>query len=200
MSLNPSIPAACRAALRSGDAASEHARSCSFCAQRFAAQDALAAFVGQRPAAPGALRAPAFLESIYERAVEQAEQGPISTWLDAAPAPADVEAVDAGPRRWEDALTDSETARELVQRPASPGPEAWSGVRRNVLDAVAQEASARRRGFRAWRGALAGAAAAAILVAISVSDGTPDEPRIVFTELSEVPDVPFAIVRYGARD
>lgn len=200
MSLNPSIPAACRAALRRGDAASEHARSCSFCAQRFAAQDALAAFARQRPASPEALRAPAFLEGVYERAVEHAEQGPISTWLDEAPAPADAVPVDGAPRRWEDAFTESQTARELVQRPASPGPEAWSGVRRNVLDAVAQEASSRRRSFRGWRGALAGAAAAAILVAISVSDGTPEEPKIVFTELGEVPDVPFAIVRYGARD
>ena len=158
------------------------------------------AFAAQRPAAPAALRQPTFLHAIYERAVDQAEEGPVAEWLDAAPAPADLREVHGAERRWEDSLSESGLARELVQRPASPSPEAWSGVRRNVLDAVAHEASARRRGLRGWRAALAGAAAAAILAAISVSDGTPDEPRIVFTELSEVPDVPFAIVRYGARD
>ena len=42
-------------------------------------------------------------------------------------------------------------------------------------------------------------AAAAVLTAISLSDGTPDEPRIVFTELGKVPDVPFAVVRHGMR-
>ena len=200
MSLSSPISAACRAALRSDDATSEHVRSCSSCARAFAARGILADFASQRPAAPAALRQPTFLHAIYERAVDQAEEGPVAKWLDAAPAPADLGEVHGAERRWEDSLTESGLARELVQRPASPSPEAWSGVRRNVLDAVANEASARRRGVRGWRAALAGAAAAAILVAISVSDGTPDEPRIVFTELSEVPDVPFAIVRYGARD
>ena len=97
-------------------------------------------------------------------------------------------------------MLDSELARELVRRPASPSPEVWSGVRRSVLERAAAQVGSGRHRIRGWRGLVAGAAAASILAMISVSDGTSQEPQIVFTELSEAPDVPFAIVRYGARD
>ena len=197
MSLRPAIPAECRAALAAEGSpeAALHQASCDFCARRASARTALGSMLAQRPETPSALQHPALLDSIYERAVEMAEDGPIIEWLESAPAPAD------GPTpSWEGCMLDSELARELVRRPASPSPEVWSGVRRSVLERAAAQVGSGRRRIRGWRGLLTGAAAASILAMISVSDGTSQEPQIVFTELSEAPDVPFAIVRYGARD
>ena len=197
MSLRPSLPEACRRALvdlASAESA-EHQASCDFCARRAAARAALGPLVAARPIAPDALRRPAFLDAVYERAVELAEQGPVAQWVAEPPCPSGMQA-----SSWQDCVQDSEVARDLMQRPAAPSEDAWSGVRRSVLNEVAAEAAARRVGIRGWRSLVAGAAAAAIIALISFSDGTSEEPVIVFTELREAPDVPFAVVRYGARD
>jgi len=197
MSLRPAIPEACRAALRDADAvdAKQHISTCSFCAARQSAPAALAGFAAARPEMPAELASPALLEGVYERAVEMAEQGPVAEWLDAAPTP-----THADEPQWQDSMIDSELARELVRRPVSPTPEVWSDVRRTIFDEVSAEAGVRRRKPFNWRILLAGAAAAAVIATISVSNGTKEQEPIVFTELGEAPDVPFAIVRFGPRN
>lgn len=197
MSLRPAIHENCRAALRDpGSAeAGQHTSSCSFCSARQAAPAALGAFAAERPEVPEELHSPAMLEGIYERAVEMAEQGPVAEWLDAAPAPQQMDEP-----QWQDSLVDSELAKQLVRRPEFPDAEVWSDVRRTILDEVSAEAGVRRLNPFNWRILLASAAAAAVIGMITVSDGTKQEAPIVFTELGEAPDVPFAIVRYGSRN
>ena len=197
MSLRPSIPEACRRNLAASgsSAATEHDASCSFCARRAAARSALAPLLAARPVAPSALRAPTFLGAVYERAVELAEDGPVAAWMAAAPSRNE----ERSPN-WPDCVQDSALARELLQPPEAQSADVWSGVRRSVLDEVAAEAAARRTGSRGWRSLVAGAAAAAIIAVISLSDGTQEEPVIVFSELREAPDVPFAVIRFGVRD
>lgn len=197
MSLRPQIHETCRAVLRDPDSteAAGHVASCSFCSARLAAPAALGAFVAARPPVPAELASKAMLEGVYERAVEMAEQGPVAEWLDAAPAPQQVEAP-----QWEDSLMDSEIARELVRRPESPSAEAWSDVRRTILDEVSAGSVARSQKPRRWPLLLAGAAAAAVLGMITVSEGTKEEAPIVFMELGEAPDIPFVHARRGGRN
>jgi hypothetical protein len=195
MSLRPAIGAACRAALRDGDtsAARAHRSDCAFCADRAAARDALDPLLRRSPSPPSVLADPAFLQGVYERVVDSAEQGPLGRWVEDAPAPP----AEAAPML-DEALGESALARSLMGPPRMPDAAAWSGVRDSVLEGVLAEAAPRRAlGSRLPLAACI--AAAAVLTAISLSDGTPDEPRIVFTELGKVPDVPFAVVRHGMR-
>lgn len=199
MSLRPFVSEACRAAWEAGGApaADAHKRRCAFCRDRARARRAFEPLLRVRPAAPVELAKPAFLEGIYARAAEAAEQGPLGRWVEDAPAPR----VEATPELGE-SFERSDLARSLLSAPPRPDAAVWSGVRDQVLAEVSAEGSvgSSRRKLRSWRGLAASAAAAAVLAVISLSDGTPDEPRIVFTELGKVPDVPFAIVRHGAGD
>lgn len=197
MSLRPSIPQECRRALTSPgtQAASEHEVACSFCSARAAARRVLAGPLQVRPKVPAELALPGFLESVYERTVQHGEQDLVAEWLHSAPMPEG-----QGDVSWDRRLQTSAVASELVRRPASPDAAAWSRVRREIVAGVAAPAPVSRSASGRWSALLAGAAAAAIIAAISVSDGTQSEPRIVFTELADAPDVPFAVVRYGARD
>ena len=197
MSLRPSIQRECRQALTSlgTQAALDHEASCSFCSARAAARRALAGPLQVRPKVPAELALPGFLESVYERTVQRGEHGLVAEWLHSAPMPEG-----EGDVSWDRRLQSSAVASELVRRPASPDDAAWSRMRREIVAGVAVPAPASRSAAGRWPALLAGAAAAAIIAAISVSDGTQPEPRIVFTELTDAPDVPFAVVRYGARD
>lgn len=202
MSLRPKIQSACRRAMRDVDAdrAREHLASCQPCAERARAAQRLGALVASRPQLPDALGQPSFLEGVYERAVSLSELAPVADLLTTAPAPAwDEQTCDAA-ASGRDAPSDSELARELVRPPSGPDPEAWSRVRAAVLEQAASTATARRRKPFGWKVVLVGAAAAVLAVTITVSDGTSAPPPIVFTELGEAPDIPFAIVRYGVRD
>ena len=156
-----------------------------------------------------------FLEGVYARAAEQAEQGPVGRWLDGAAAPR-AEARSPGDgapgaraaetaREVIEGYEDAGFARVLARKPTLPDVMVWADVRDHVLAAVAADPAdagraTPRRKLASRAGLAASAAAAAVLGAISLSDGTPKEPRIVFAELGKVPDVPFAIVRYGVED
>ena len=211
MSLRPAIGAACRAALRDGDtsAARAHRSDCAFCADRAAARDALDPLLRRSPAPPAVLAKPAFLQSVYARVVDSVEQGPLGRWVEDAPAP-----LAAATPTLDEALGESALARSLMGPPRMPDAAVWSSVRESVLaealagaragvsagvSAVVSAGAAPRRALWSRLPLAASIAAAAVLTAISLSDGTPDEPRIVFTELGKVPDVPFAVVRHGMR-
>ena len=207
MSLRPAIGAACRAALRDGDApaARAHQSDCAFCADRAAARDALDPLLRRSPAPPAVLAKPAFLQSVYARVVDSVEQGPLGRWVEDAPAP-----LAAAAPTLDEALGESALARSLMGPPRMPDAAVWSSVRESVLaearagahagvSAVVSAGAAPRRALWSRLPLAASIAAAAVLTAISLSDGTPDEPRIVFTELGKVPDVPFAVVRHGMR-
>ena len=195
MSLRPAIPRDCRVAFRSLDdeAAAAHEATCAFCAARTAARRTLVEPLSARPAAPAELAQPSFLQSIYERTVERSEHGPVAEWLNVAPLPEGT-----GDAEWGQRLQTSGVAEELGRRPAAPEAAAWSRVHQEIVSGAA--ATTARTATGRWPTLLAGAAVAAIVAAISVSNGTQPEPRIVFTELSDAPDVPFAVVRYGAKD
>ena len=199
MSLSPKIRDACRRAMREADArkAREHVSSCPECAELARRERALGALLTERPPAPSALAAASFLEGIYERAVEHCEAGATAELLEASPPPAGAEQVCWQDVCCENVAPDSELARELERPPASPAPAAWSRVRAAVIEGASVS---RRRKPVGWRIVLAGAAAAAVAALFTVSDGTRTQPTIVFTELGEAPDIPFAIVRYGVRD
>ncbi|MCK5943604.1 MAG: hypothetical protein KAI24_16595 [Planctomycetes bacterium] len=204
MSLRPEVSAACRAALRDRESpeATRHVAACAFCSARLEAEPVLGAFAAATPAAPAALARPEFLEGIYERAVEQAEHGPVGQWVEASARPvAELDTARIAPdAAWVAPSLESELAQDLMRPPVSPDPEVWSNVRQTILDEVSAEAGLRRLKPFAWRAALAGAAAAAIIGMIAVSEGTKEAGPIVFTELGEAPDVPIVIVRYGVRD
>lgn len=209
MSSRPKIQATCRAAWKhAGTAAARaHEQACGFCAARARAREALAPRLRVRPQSPPALAHPAFLEEIYARAADRSEQGPIGAWLDASPPPRVETAADLA-----ESSAASGLARSLVRPPSPPSGAVWSSVRAKLLADVAAVGAedrspagangggAPRRKLRPWTGLAASLAAAAALVAISSSNGTPQPPRIVFTELGKVPDVPFAIVRHGVTD
>ena len=197
MSLRPAIPRACRAALVADGSpeAAGHTATCAFCTARAAARATLGPSLRAAPKIPDELRRPAFLDSVYDRAVDLCEQEPVADWLGVAPRLDVEEGASSDP-----GLEESPLARELLRRPESPDATEWARVRESIVAEVATPTPAGRASARRWPTLLAGAAAAAIIAAISVSDGTPTEPRIVFTELTDAPDVPFAIVRYGAKE
>jgi len=212
--LKPAVSALCRVALRevmsdSGESNTgdqsirEHMQACGFCSARLQARATLAKWVAVRPAAPAILASPSVLEGIYERAAEAVEQGPIGNWLEqAAVATTEVAASsDADPSFLQDCLQESASSvdlvRDLIRDPVQPDAEAWGGVRRHILEGVASERVARRQ--MGWRVLLVGAAAAAVVGLLAISEDVPVQPTITFADLDHAPDVAFANVRYGSR-
>lgn len=199
--MRPFVAAACRAALRdlALEDAQQHVSSCSFCAARQKATASIAGFAATRPEMPDALRSDSLLESIYDRVAESAPQSSVAEWLDQAPVPApagedaDWDVVDKSRR---DAVGD------FLQAPQQPDAQVWSGVRRSILaDVAGDRAAAKVTNLKLtnWRVLLAGAAAAAVIGLISVSDPAPTHPNVVFVDLDRAPDVDIARVRYGPR-
>lgn len=201
----PGLPKACRDFLREAlaDPASvdvtrrAHAGECVFCAARLAARSALAKALSRRPSPPSELAtelaSKALLESVYSRVVEQAESGPLANLLACKPQPPASEE-EMG---WPESLLQTDLGRQAIVPPARPVPDAvWSGVRTSIL--VALVAHTARSARRHWAIGIAGAAAAAILFSLLVSEGTHPPPEIVFKDLDTMPAVDFAILRHGA--
>jgi hypothetical protein len=212
--LKPVVSALCRAALRevlsdSGKSSageqsvSEHIEACGFCSARVQARATLAKWASARPAVPAMLASPSVLEGIYERAAEAVEQGPIGTWLEqAAVSTAEVAASsDADPSFLQDCLHESPSSinllRDFVRNPTQPDAKVWSSVCRSILEGIASERVIRRQ--MGWRVLLVGAAAAAVVGLLAISEDVPVQPTITFADLDHAPDVAFANVRYGSR-
>jgi len=212
--MRPAVLAACRLALRDSrtEESQQHVAACSFCAARVKAADSLAGFAALRPEMPAALQSEALLESIYDRVTESTPQSAVSEWLEQAPVPspagedADWDVAREGGR---EGSGREKALGEFLRAPAQPDARVWSGVRRSILAEVASETGATGARESAskianlnltnWRVLLAGAAAAAVIGLINVSDPAPVDPPIVFADLDRAPDVPFATVRYGSR-
>lgn len=228
--LRPVVSAACRRALvgvrldglgREDQVEWDHIEQCAFCAARVRAASGIAAFASQRPEAPQELAMPALLDSIYERATEDAEQGVLGQWVALAGGDlADGDLADgqlagrAGIGSWQDAVVASPAeaiaAAELSKTPPPPLPEVWSGVRRSILAGVVSD-RAKLRTPRHWRVMFAGAAAIMVIGLVSVgglfgglfgsvpNKHTLAQPVIGFADFDRAPDVEFAIARYGRR-
>lgn len=212
------LTAECRAFLRAGmpDASAaeapvaQHLAACAFCSARLAARQKLGVALRVRPPAPQELRSSAFLDGIRTRIIEQCEQAPLGALLERAmpvQVPAPLEGV------FPEGLLQSDLSRTAVQ--AAAGADAgearvdseiaWSRIRNGVLAGVGEVVTQERAGHRLLRTkgmALASvAAAAAIICAMLVSEGTTTSPTIVITDVATMPSVefsPMAVLRHGA--
>ena len=208
--LRSAVAALCRAALRDveSDESRQHVAGCSFCMARTKAVDSIKAFASQRPEVPAALKTTSLLSSVYERIAESPQHVSLGEWLEQSPVPVPEGTSSQGSEEaspWAEAVVGVEHANrdllgELVRGPELPDARVWSGVRRSILANVARASAAPTRiKLRNWRILLAGAAAAAVIGLLTVSDSSPEHPVIVFADLDRAPDVPFATVRYGSR-
>ena len=189
--LRPFVPQACRAFLRAGpeDAAmAAHPETCADCRLRMAGRASLQAALRVRPPVPVELASATLRDSIFERIVEQAEGGSLGTALEQAMPLSRSAVPDLSPPT---AFGGEQLARQLFRQPSPPSSEAWASARRAIL-AEAGVGSGRRW----WLGA-GGIAAAAIICGLLLSDGTSEEPAIVFTDVSTMPSVDFAVLRHG---
>lgn len=195
------LTAACRTFLREGlpegAAWAEHLRGCVFCASRSAAKRALASVLSTPVPPPSALHSAAFLDAIRSRIVEQSEQSMLGALLEKGmPVELPVGVADAFP----DGLLETDLARRTIANPQPATEAAWSRVRTRVLGDLAEHRV--RRFGRAKGVALASVAAAAIICAMLVSEGTQPAPTIVITDISAMPAVefsPMAVLRHGAN-
>ena len=189
--LRPFVSQACRAFLRAGaeDAATAaHQDTCADCRLRMAGRASLQAALRVRPPVPTELESASFRDSIFERIVEGAESGPLGSALERAMPLARSSVPDLSPPT---EFGSEELARQLLKQPAPPSSEAWASARRAIL-AEAGVGSGRR-----WWLGVGGIAAAAIICGLLLSDGTSEEPTIVFTDVSTMPSVDFAVLRHG---
>lgn len=141
------------------------------------------------------------LERVEASVVRQAEESRLGQVL-AASMPVDVaaaatevsvaEAVVAVPP----GLLESSLAEQLRSTSVRVSPASWRTVQASIYGQVLADSTSRRR---YWPLAAAGAAAAAILLLVLLSEGTSKPPEIVFADLATMPNVDFAILRYGAR-
>ena len=212
------LTAECRAFLRAGMPAAsaaeaplaQHLAACAFCSARLAARQKLAVAMRVRPTAPQELRSSAFLDGIRTRIIEQCEQAPLGALLERAmpvQVPAQVEGA------FPEGLLQSDLSRTAVQAAAGANARearvdsalAWSRVRLGVFAGANEEVAQERQSQRLLRTkgmALASvAAAAAIICAMLVSEGTTTQPTIVITDVATMPSVefsPMAVLRHGA--
>jgi hypothetical protein len=187
--LRPFLSQACRAFLRAGAddaAAAAHQEVCADCRLRMAGRASLQAALRVRPPVPVELASAAFRDSIFERIIEQAEVGPLGAALERAMPISRVP--DLSPPT---ELGGEQLARNLFRQPAPPSSEAWASARRAILAETGVGS-----GRRWWLG-VGGIAAAAIICGLLLSDGTSEEPAIVFTDVSTMPSVDFAVLRHG---
>lgn len=198
----------CRAFLRAIEAhaaaAGEppHAGECAACARRLAFARGMAGALRVRPEVPDALRDPAFLEGVYERALADLEGAAtdrlgfdLGAELRDIPVPQDL------PWPLQD-LQHRDLAGALGAPSSSAPPWLWRNVRQEIT--VTDDASA-VRSRRVARGVFAGAGVRRLVLAASLaivaligwrvggSEGTPAELAIVFvpaTELSGLSALP----------
>jgi hypothetical protein len=178
-----------------------HVAECAYCTARRAAAERLAVALRQPVAAPKALEGRAGLEGVYERIHAAAEGGPLGQLLAAAMpvvTPPTVVATAADDRPGPALL-----AAAAVQPPL-PSSGQWAAVGAR-LRAERKESRLHGRRLRVAGVALASTAAAAIMAAFLISDGTRDEPAIVFVDTVAQPSAtlpaadfsPFSVVRRG---
>lgn len=211
------LTAECRAYLRAGlpDAGaaegdsggglwSQHLQLCAFCSSRLAAKQKLASALRSVPPVPQELHSPAFLDGIRTRIIEQSERSPVGALLDRAmPVVVPDHVEGAFPQE----LLQSDLSRAAIQRgePARDSDFAWSRVRTHVFAGLGDEVAQARQRHRLLRTkgiALASVAAAAIICAMLVSEGTTTQPTIVITDVATMPSVefsPMAVLRHGTN-
>jgi hypothetical protein len=173
-----------------------HVEQCSVCRARMTLRRGLAAELRRRPAVPAELRRLSFVEGIHERVVEHAEASAHGRWLAAGMPVVDAAAtVQAATPLLESPLMESRVSRDLVTSPPPLSAGAWSRVRSSILQTI--EADSARASGRIWKIGLGCAAAAAIVCAALLVEGTRTAPNIVFVDLEHVPGVDLAALRSG---
>jgi hypothetical protein len=161
---------------------------------------------------PAELRSRAMLERVLETVIAQAEASPLGAALeqtltvanslpdgtelggeDAAAA----ELLAASSPLQESPLQESPVAQRLAGHIAAKAlvdAPAWQSVQASIYGRVRAEAASRRR---LWPLGAVGAAAAAVLLLMLLRDSSPKRPEIAFADLTTLPNVDFAILRYG---
>jgi hypothetical protein len=170
-----------------------HAEACAMCRDRLALRARLVAGLRSRPEMPRSVASTPFMDAVQERIVESIESSPHGRWLDAGMPQVSMPA--AGGDSSSLPVLDSESVRRLVVPPPSPPPIAWANLRRTLRHEVAAHGTRVR--LRRWSAGLAAAAAATIVCALLVAEGTSAPTEIVFVELDEVPIVDLAALRSG---
>ena len=175
-----------------------HLAACAACAARVAARDRLAAALRVRPELPTntvtAKGRDPLLEAVYERIVDSSAESALGRVLATAP-PEPLVGL-AAETVWPDGLLASDVARRAAAPPAPVSALAWSRVRESILGGVASQSARRLR--RRWVLGLAAASVLAVTGLLLGRGATGEEPTIVFRDLTTMPGVDFAVVRYGA--
>lgn len=194
LGLSPIVPPDCRRFLadRLDGAALDnpHAAGCASCRAKAVAAEQFAALLRRRPAAPHELASPAFLEGVYERAVEALEKAPIAAEL-ARGIPAPGAAIAEHPT----GLLESATAELVLTNPPMPSALAWARVRQSVR-ADAQSVLSRHQVLRRLPFAVA-VVAASVVIALVVRGDSDHPPSITFSDLASPPSLEMTILRHG---
>lgn len=181
----------------SHDALDGHASGCSYCAARLAAGRRIAGALRAPVAASPSLRTPDAFAKLCERITTAAESGPLGQFLTKSLPVASPRALAATVPA---AQLESNLAAVAATTPPLPSAHQWAQVSLQLRSH--RWRLERRRRFAGM--ALAGAAAAAIMGAFFISDGTRSEPSIVIADAVPLPTASapgdlslFAIVRHG---
>lgn len=193
--LSPAAPAACREFLAHRlDGAVEsgrvHLADCSSCRTRAAAAERLAAMLRMRPGVPQELASAAFLEGIYERAIETMEQAPLVAEIGRGIQTPVSELVEHPAR-----LLESSTAEAILSQPPMPSDLTWARVRQSVR-AEAQTFVARHVVFRRLPFAMA-IVAASVVITLVVRGTGEHLPTITFSDLASPPSLEWTVLRHG---
>jgi hypothetical protein len=156
---------------------------------------------------PAELRSRAMLERVLETVIAQAEASPLGAALEqtltvanSLPDGTELGGEDAAAAELLAAsspLQESPVARRLAGHIAAKAlvdASAWQSVQSSIYGRVRAEAASRRR---LWPLGAVGAAAAAVLLLMLLRDSSPKRPEIAFADLTTLPNVDFAILRYG---
>lgn len=212
------LHAACRAFLRGEDAAHSqqdhsqqdhsqqaHSQQCPTCAGLLAARPVFGRAMANVPL-PAELRSRAMVERVLESVIAQAESSPLGAALEET-----LTVANSLPSAAEAAGNGSEAADLLAAMPLQESPvagrlaghlaasalidePAWRSVQASIYGRVRAEAASRRR---LWPLGAVGAAAAAVLFLMLMRESPAERPEIVFADLTALPNVDFAILRYG---
>ena len=195
LGLSPAAPSACRqfladhldGAIESGRA---HLAGCSSCRTKVAAAERLGVMLRLRPSVPQELASPAFLEGVYERAIETMEQAPLVAEIGRGiqtPA-SELAEHPAG-------LLESSTAEAILSQPPMPSDVTWARVRQSVR-AEAQTFLSRHLVLRRLPFAMA-IVAASVVITLVVRGTGEHLPTITFSDLASPPSLEMTVLRHG---